>query len=244
MASNSIDHGEPPTFAKWLIWLFRKETWKEHPFIAAVAMIIVVGVMGTAIYSVYKSIPQRTTENEPVAVPVVPIEMPDPAPQKVVVLMDSTLPEVVYNPETRSKGGTNADDITEVIDDLRIVILKETTSLAWQRDEQILQINPNLIIIHLSAFYDQTNTRDSDRRLDTFLRFMAPSRAKFILYTRASSLKNREAQAEWIRRYEAQVPGLQTRLRLMFVPGGPSATFRDPNTARRLKLIVKETLEM
>ena len=51
MANN--ESGEPPPFVKWLIWLFRKETWREHRFPAFVATIIVVAVSCSAMYGVY-----------------------------------------------------------------------------------------------------------------------------------------------------------------------------------------------
>jgi serine/threonine protein kinase len=72
----------------------------------------------------------------------------------VVVLMDSPLPDRVYDPETRKNGGTNADDITDILRDLPIVIEKENTSPLWHREDQVLRESPALIVIHRSCFAD------------------------------------------------------------------------------------------
>ena len=237
MANERKDHGEPPTFAKWLIWLLQKDTWTEYPVIATVATIIAVSIAATGIHGVIKLLPTEDI--------VEPVEKsPVDTDRKVVVLMDSTLPEVVYDPQTQSNGGTNADDISDALDDLPIQIVKETTSLIWDRDEQVLQLDPDLIIIHLSAFYDQTNPQDSGRKLESFLRFVAISRAHFIMYSRAPTLESEIGQTQWVQQIESQIPQLQSRVQLLYVPAGPAATFRDTNTARRLKMLVKTTLKL
>jgi len=59
MISKDKDHGEPPSLAKWLIWLFRKDTWKQQPFVASVASIIVILAVYSAFYGVYQRIPKK-----------------------------------------------------------------------------------------------------------------------------------------------------------------------------------------
>jgi len=159
------------------------------------------------------------------------------------VLIDSTLPKLVYDDQSQTQGRTNADDITDAIDDLRIQITKETTSLAWYREEQVLKLDPDLIVIHLSAFYDQTNPRDSDRKLDGFLRYMANSRAKFIIYSRAAD-EDREDVEGLVNFVESKIPQLQKRVWYLPIPGGQKASFRDKNTKRELKLLVKQVLQL
>lgn len=58
MTSNGNEHGEPPAFARWLIWLFRKETWKAQPFIASIGSIIAVSAVCSGLYGFYCLIPQ------------------------------------------------------------------------------------------------------------------------------------------------------------------------------------------
>jgi hypothetical protein len=74
----------------------------------------------------------------------------------VIVLIDSPHPERVYDPETRRTGGTNADDLTDLLRDMPIVLIKENTSATWHRENQVLQEDPTLVVAHRAAFYDTT----------------------------------------------------------------------------------------
>jgi len=70
----------------------------------------------------------------------------------VVVLMDTAAPSGVYDPETRSRAGTNADDLTEALRDLPLALHKETAGATWNREEQLANQSPSLILIHRSIF--------------------------------------------------------------------------------------------
>jgi serine/threonine protein kinase len=171
------------------------------------------------------------------------------APQsQVVVLMDSPLADRVYDPETRKNGGTNADDITDIISDLPVVIEKENTSPLWHREDQVLRESPALIVIHRSCFADSTVGVDpqspalqvADKKLDSFLGYVGlgnPS-TKFLVYTRRSG-----DQSSWITDIEKRFPQLGGRIVALSIPGGAEhATFRDPNTAKMVRQNVKSML--
>ncbi len=68
--------------------------------------------------------------------------------------MDSPLPGRVYDPRTEAAGGTNADDLTDALRTLPVVIQKETTSPLWHREDQVVRQNPDLVVSHLSCLYD------------------------------------------------------------------------------------------
>ena len=169
-------------------------------------------------------------------------------PSRVVVLMDSPLPDRVYDPETRKNGGTNADDITDIISDLPIVIEKENTSPLWHREDQVLRESPALIVIHRSCFADSTVGVDpqspallvADKKLDSFLGYVGlgnPS-TKFLVYTRRSG-----DPAPWVSDLQKRFPQLTGRVVVLPIPGGPEhATFRDPNTAKIVRQNVKSIL--
>jgi serine/threonine protein kinase len=70
----------------------------------------------------------------------------------VVVLMDTSAPRGVYDPQTRKNSGTNADDISDALRSLPVVLHKETISATWDREDQIVKQNPDLVVIHRSAF--------------------------------------------------------------------------------------------
>ena len=171
------------------------------------------------------------------------------APQpRVVVLMDSPLPDRVYDPETRKNGGTNADDITDIINDLPIVIEKENTSPLWHREDQVLRESPALIVIHRSCFADSsvgfdpnsTATLVADKKIESFLGYISlgnPS-TKFLVYTRRSG-----DQSSWTADMEKRFPQLAGRIHAVTVRGGPEhATFRDPETMKMVRQNVKSLL--
>jgi serine/threonine protein kinase len=169
-------------------------------------------------------------------------------PTPVVVLMDSPLPDRVYDPETRKNGGTNADDITDILRDLPIVIEKENTSPLWHREDQILLEKPSLIVIHRSCFADTTvgvNPQSNalpiaDKKLESFLGYVGLGNptTKFLTYTRRS-----EDEGAWVSDLEKRFPQLKGRVVALTVQGGPQrATFRDPETRKMVREQVKSIL--
>jgi Protein kinase domain len=70
----------------------------------------------------------------------------------VVVLMDTSAPQGVYDPQTRKNSGTNADDVSDALGSLPVALHKETLSATWNREDQIIKQNPDLVVIHRSAF--------------------------------------------------------------------------------------------
>ena len=170
------------------------------------------------------------------------------APTPVVVLMDSPLPDRVYDPETRKNGGTNADDITDILQDLPIVLEKENTSPLWHREDQVLRQKPSLIVIHRSCFADVTVGLDpqstalqvADKKLESFLGYVGLGNpaTKFLTYTRRS-----EDQGAWVLDLERRFPQLKGCVVALTVPGGPQrATFRDPTTKRMVRENVESIL--
>jgi serine/threonine protein kinase len=167
----------------------------------------------------------------------------------VVILMDSPIPERVYDPETRKNKGTNADDITDLLQDLPVAIHKETTSSHWHREDQVLRQDPALIVIHRSCFFDPTNLQDTtfrqelyqllESKLISFLGYIALGnpRTRFLVYSRGF-----EDAETWIPQVDERFPPLKGRIVAVHVPGKEKATFRDPKIGGDLKLRVKELL--
>jgi hypothetical protein len=178
-------------------------------------------------------------------------------PQPVIVLMDSPLPGRVYDPRTAAQGGTNADDVTDVLRALPVAIRKENTSAAWHREEQVVFENPDLIISHLSCLVDDRVANGDERvtehladvaeyRLLLFFAYVASRnpRTQFIVYSRAQFAR-KGGEAVWLANEEAHLPMLRGRLHPLTVPGGKEhATFRDPSTGDLLRTRVKEVLAL
>ena len=109
--------------------------------IAAVTSVILLAVVAIGLYGVSRMKPRV----EPAAGPA------------VVVLMDTPAPRGVYDPNTRKDSGTNADDISNILRDLPVVLHKETVGSTWDREDQVLKQSPDLIVIHRSAFFHSMN---------------------------------------------------------------------------------------
>jgi len=169
-------------------------------------------------------------------------------PRPVVILMDSTLPERVYDPATRVNGGTNSDDISDSLREMPLEIHKETTSALWHREDQVVQQRPALLMMHLSSFAKPVGAADEPLqaqavdRTRAFLGFvgLANPRTQFVVYTRGFAT-DAERQA-WVTETVQRFPALQGRVRMLHVPGEEKATFRDPATRRLVKQQVESIL--
>ena len=182
---------------------------------------------------------------------------PLPNPQPVIVLLDSPLPGRVYDPRTVAEGGTNADDVTDALRALPVAIRKENTSAAWDREEQVLHENPDLIVSHLSCFVDERVAAGNpaitehlsdvaEYRLLLFFAYLAARNpwTHFIAYTR-TQFARKGGEAVWLAETEAHLPILRGRLHTLTVPGGRErATFPDPATAELVRTRVKQILNI
>jgi hypothetical protein len=170
----------------------------------------------------------------------------------VIVLMDS--PGRVYDPATEKAGGTNADDLTDALADLPVVLHKENTSSMWHREEQVRRENPDLVISHLSCLLDANQAGNdalekhlfdlAEQRLTLFFGYLGTSnpRTRFLIYSRGRFATPELANA-WVGNVVARFPHLEGRLHTMSMPGGrATATFRDPATAQMFRDQVKAIL--
>jgi serine/threonine protein kinase len=174
----------------------------------------------------------------------------------VVVLMDSPHPARVYDPATLKAGGTNADDLTELLRDLPVKLLKETTGTSWRREDQVLNENPDLVVVHRSCFYDSTMLGNPDldakyfeqlyapaaEKLEMFLAYVALAnpRTRFVVYSRGSWATD-EARDAWASAMERRFPKIKGRLRAYKVPLD-RATFRQAQTAADIRDLVVQSL--
>lgn len=163
-----------------------------------------------------------------------------------VVFMDSHLPDTVYAPETARAGGSNADDIIRYVKDLPVECIKEATSLEWDGEARVSAMKPDMIVIHLSCFYQETNVDDSDNKFHAFLKSMAGTNTKFLVYTRGLPQEPDDPVRERWKRFVAAVedPTFAGRSVLFHVLGGENATFRDIPTVGALRAKMKEMLNL
>ena len=182
--------------------------------------------------------------------------LPAPNAVPVIVLMDSPLKGRVYDPRTLAEGGTNADDVTDALRDLKVAIRKENTSAAWHREEQVVGENPDLIVAHLSCLLDPRLGEGQpavaehlfDLAANRFLVFLAyvasrNPRTRFIVYSR-TVFQTHGGEEQWVAAQVARLPVLKGRLNAFIVPGGlEQASFRVPETGKLLRTRVVEVLD-
>ena len=172
----------------------------------------------------------------------------------VIVLMDSTHPERVYDAETRKAGGTNADDLTDVLRDLPVRLVKENTNATWHREYEVLQEQPALIVAHRSCFYDATILGEASReaafvnlswdKFELFVGFVAQANPQTLIlaYSRAS-WSDENARRQWLTSMEQRFPPLKGRIHAMAVPLD-RATFRNAQTGAEMRKRVVDLLKL
>ncbi len=177
------------------------------------------------------------------------------APQYVIVLMDSTHPLRIYDPATIAEGGTNADDLTNILRDLPVVLSKENTNKTWNRETEVLQQNPDLIVAHRSLFYDATLGGDPEfaqltypmaaDKFDMFMGYIGQGnpRTRFLVYSRGSWDGDPQVRQRWVESVESRFPALRGRVTAWQVPLD-RATFRDPTTAAEIRAQVEALMEL
>jgi serine/threonine protein kinase len=179
---------------------------------------------------------------------------PSPNPRPVVVLMDSPLPGRVYDSRTETAGGTNADDLTDALRGLPVVVQKENTSALWHREDQVVRMNPDLVVCHLSCLLDIRPAAGRSElakhlfdlaveRLVLFFGYITTSnpRTQFVVYSR-THFDDPERTKQWVEQSEGRFPALRGRLHPFDVPGSGEKTFRDPEVALLMRARVAEVL--
>lgn len=129
-----------------------------------------------------------------------------------VVLMDSKLKELRYN----SKIGPNAEILEPLLKNLRYLdFSSESTDLGWDNYQKIFEDEPDLIIMHASCFLRHTRqpaaieSHDPRNPLLAFLKFMVPTKTKFLIYSREVDGEQKEAK-----QFEMLIPKLRGRIKV------------------------------
>lgn len=108
---------------------------------------------------------------------------------KTIVLIDSPFQRKVYDGDTFDRHETNADDISRILVnniDTPLLLIIERAHPNWKRQQQVLRMNPDLIIVHYSAFADDQSSRDSAAlQFRSKIRYLKTrTDAKFLFYSR------------------------------------------------------------
>ena len=135
--------------------------------------------------------------------------------KKTVIVIDTSSPsrEIIYDAKSRQEGKNNADEIVEALSPLndKIQVEIELITPNWRREDVVLNKNPDLIIIHNSAFYGFG--RVEAQRFDQFLNMIKRTRTKVLIFSRV-------------------VPNVEDQPGSMYIfrnDKGAALTFRDPD---------------
>jgi serine/threonine-protein kinase len=168
----------------------------------------------------------------------------------LVLLMDTPVSHGVYDADSVPRGGTNADTLNDLLRDLPISIEKETLPSTWNREKHVVELTPDLIVIHRSAFFHGLNLefgfgyepfpdeltrvrwgllyRTADDKLLGFLGFIATTnqRTKFLIYSRGtggtgtSGWQDAAFRTKWVAEAEQRFPALKGRITTLAIEGG------------------------
>lgn len=249
----------------------------------AVLLLLVLGLLAVLVVQQWRTSPADAKARPSAIAPAEPKPasvaqvIADPGARRsaaglpIVVIMDTSASHGVYEKETRDKSGTNADDLNEALRDLPIRILKETVGATWDREDQILRQEPDLILIHRSAFFHSMNqefgfgypgeSKDfdekrvrylyelADNKLMAFLGYIGQGRAgtAFLVYSRGTGggWTEDKYRAEWVGRVEGRFPVLKGRVTPLDVPGGPAGgSFDDVPTRQMFRQRVQALLKL
>jgi len=163
-----------------------------------------------------------------------------------VLLMDSHLKDVVYCDRSKEIGASNADDIINLIKDLPINVGTVSTNLEWMDYQRVIDMKPNLIVVHASAFYRETKAIKGNTRLLDFLDSLKGTGIKVIVYTRGVG-KHSEPDAQ--KRFDNIVrklddPELAKNAKLYQLDKVQDPCFRNPDVGSRFVKEIKEILAL
>lgn len=157
-----------------------------------------------------------------------------------VFLMDSKEPQMIYNPE---EPGTNTDRIRNILQYLPIKPpIEELVHTEWDDAEIMSQLEPDLIIIHHSAFYTSTTAVDPAKRFGSFLLAMEDTHTKFLIYSRVDNFSDEEGIKQY---FENTYPFLEDRVDVLWVPKGETqycTYWKCADTKEKLRRKVKSLL--
>lgn len=127
------------------------------------------------------------------------------------------------------------------------MLIRELASPTWDREEELIKMDPRLVIVHMSCFDGGQRGTNGYHRLSAFLRRMAEAtECSFLVYTRSpDSLDSPSVQSAW-RDARAALDGLRSalghRVRVYEIPP-QRGFFQDPQTGFEMKTLVREVLQ-
>lgn len=169
----------------------------------------------------------------------------------IVVLMDTTAPGGIYDPDNSGPGASNTTEIQRALKEMNLVpplrLHAEPIDLKWNNQHIVRGLRPDLVIIHRSSFYHPVNYvlkfgpasemdsatkekwevvyRLANEKLVDFMGYVGSHvrRTKFLVYSRGTDPEwlNPAYRDSWVRTIERTYPELGGRITTMVVPSSP-----------------------
>jgi hypothetical protein len=174
-------------------------------------------------------------------------EPPNSDSKKTVLIIDSSSADIIYDPKSKQEKKNNADEICSALLPLRDQIQveielvtdswREPAQLRRRKAEEIRAKNPDLIIIHASAFYGVKPIRDEDRALMEFVSYIGGN-TRFLVYSRGYYVAANQTATD----SPQSGPNPPKRLNRFTYKQGSRLTFRDSRIREDLRHRVSEIL--
>ena len=161
-----------------------------------------------------------------------------------IVFMDSYAKEDMYPGVNAAEGETNSHVIREMVNNingLNAALVIEPTAVNWNYEEILKKMNPDLVVIHYSAFENRTLSlpdRAAKRKFHSFLKSMSRTKSKLFIYTRSTAFDDEKKKVTLF-----QESGIdQSRISFYKFEFEEGQTLRDPTIERQLKDKVTQAL--
>ena len=157
--------------------------------------------------------------------------------------MDGASRGKVYDQDAYKAGATNADTVSDILLDLPIRRQRETISPTWHRHEEMMDFDPDLIVVHYSGFIlgDSFSPR---LRLKALVDYFKGKDTKFLIYSRMQNQALRNDVDVLLRDLYQTHPDLKKRVEIFGLLSYGEPLWGDPVVASKLKLKVKEVLNL
>lgn len=164
----------------------------------------------------------------------------------VVVILDQRNDDLTYCQDTRKINASNAFDIQNLIKDLPISLIPLSTYLGWQNEQQVINLEPKLIVVHASAFYKKTQELEGNNRLILFLDSLKGTGIKILVYTRGLPGQPDERMRKQWEDLLSKIkdPEMKKNAELFTMPKGYESCFTDPDVGVPFKNKIKDMLSL
>lgn len=163
--------------------------------------------------------------------------------EPLVLLMDGAHQTRVYDKEMFEAGATNADTLSDILLDLPIRTQRETISPVWHRHEEMLEFEPDLIVVHYSGFR-QEDSYGPRERLKILIEFFIDEKTRFLIYSRGYNDSLRSQLDTLLTDLYQTHPGLKERIKVFGLLDYGTPRWMDPVVSSMLKLEIKKILNI